>query len=61
MALTHQVSRPYLKVCHDFVYQIPFLESLRRHLSDRLVFEEVHGLNNYYNYASMFVEFLLCR
>ena len=42
MALTHEVSRPYLKVYHDFVYQIPFLESLRRHLSDQLVFEEVY-------------------
>lgn len=45
MVLTRRVARPYLKVVHDVVYQVPFLESLQHLLSDDLVFEEVMKLS----------------
>ena len=39
--LAHRVSRPYLKVVHDCVCEVPLLQSLKQLLKQPLVFEEV--------------------
>ncbi len=41
MVLERRVSRPYLKIVDEYVYYVPFLDSLCRLLSDSFVFEEV--------------------
>lgn len=41
MGLAHHISRPYLTVKHDLVYEIPFIESLQQCLKDPLIFDEV--------------------
>lgn len=41
LSLAHQVSRPYLKVVHDCVCEVPLLQSLRQLLKQPLIFEEV--------------------
>ena len=41
MVLARRVSHPYLKKAYDIVYEVPFVESLKLHLKEPLIFEEV--------------------
>ena len=41
MGLAHHISRPYLTVKLDLVYEILFIQSLQQCLKDPLIFDEV--------------------
>ena len=41
MVLVRSVSRPYLKIKHDFTYQIPLIESLQHLFKQHHLLEEV--------------------